>query len=303
MIPPHAVPAASVEDKRMTIAITGASGGLGRSVAERVLDHAEPSDVVLISRRPERLDDLAERGAEVRCADVDDPHALAGVETVLLLGTHALDREARVRRLGAGVSAVLASRARHIVYASLPTPLERGDLAAMDREQQESERLVSDSGRAWTILRSSLFAELQAGAIKTAVATGELRTNAGKGRVAYVSSDDCAAATAAVLAGAGREGRVYDITGPALVSAEELAEIASELADVPVRAVHVGDDALVRGLMASGLPEPTAHAVAAFGIATREGRLRQLSPAVEQLTGRPARPVRDVLIAAGTLAR
>lgn len=286
----------------MTIAVTGAAGGLGRRVAELLLDRVDPSDVALISRRAERLGDLAERGAVVRRADLDEPGALAGVDRVLLLDTHSIGREERLRRQAAAVSAAVSAGVGHIVYLSLPTPLENGDLVAMARERDDLERLVTNSGCAWTILRSTLFAELQAGAAKDAIASGELRTNAGAGRVAYVSREDCACAAAAVLAGAGGLGRIYDLTGPALVGAWELAATASELSGVPVRVVHVDDDALVAGLVASDLPEAMAQAVAAFGIATREGRLSQLSPAVAELTGRRPRSLRDVLALDGMLA-
>lgn len=47
----------------MTYAITGASGSLGRLTAQALLHRAEPGEVVLVTRSPERLADLAERGA------------------------------------------------------------------------------------------------------------------------------------------------------------------------------------------------------------------------------------------------
>ena len=36
----------------MTIALTGAAGHLGRLVAEQLFERTDPSDVVLITRRP-----------------------------------------------------------------------------------------------------------------------------------------------------------------------------------------------------------------------------------------------------------
>ena len=54
----------------MTVALTGASGHLGRSVAARL----DPADVVLLTRTPETLE---ARGAQVRRADFDEPDSLA----------------------------------------------------------------------------------------------------------------------------------------------------------------------------------------------------------------------------------
>ena len=51
----------------MVVAITGASGHLGRKTAELVLERLDPSDVVLLTRTPEALADLAGRGIFHRC--------------------------------------------------------------------------------------------------------------------------------------------------------------------------------------------------------------------------------------------
>ena len=73
----------------MSIVITGASGQLGRLSAELVLDRMPASEVILTTRRPEALSDLAERGARVRLADFDRPETLAeafaGGEILLLI--------------------------------------------------------------------------------------------------------------------------------------------------------------------------------------------------------------------------
>ncbi len=71
------------------IAVTGASGNLGRQVAELLLDRGEHP--VLLTRSPSSLDDLAARGADVRHGDFSDSKcmqdALAGVDRLLLIST------------------------------------------------------------------------------------------------------------------------------------------------------------------------------------------------------------------------
>jgi NAD(P)-dependent dehydrogenase (short-subunit alcohol dehydrogenase family) len=61
----------------MSIVITGASGQLARMTAGLVLNRMPASEVILTTRRPEALSDLAERGARVRQADFDRPETLA----------------------------------------------------------------------------------------------------------------------------------------------------------------------------------------------------------------------------------
>ena len=58
------------------IALTGASGQLGRATADELLQRRDPTDIVLVCRRPEGLDGYARLGVSVRRGDFDDPPSL-----------------------------------------------------------------------------------------------------------------------------------------------------------------------------------------------------------------------------------
>lgn len=59
------------------VAVTGATGNLGRLVIEHLLDReVSPSDIVAAVRSPEKAADLADRGVEVRKADYNEPETL-----------------------------------------------------------------------------------------------------------------------------------------------------------------------------------------------------------------------------------
>jgi len=58
--------------------------------------------------------------------------------------------------------------------------------------------------------------------------------------------------------------------------------------------VAVDDEEFIRGLAAAGMPEPAAHGVALFGRAIREDFIGEASGAVENLTGRQPRSLREV---------
>jgi NAD(P)H dehydrogenase (quinone) len=76
-----------------------------------------------------------------------------------------------------------------------------------------------------------------------------------------------------------------------------VAALASEITGRPVEPVAIDDEEATLGLMAVGLPADTAKAIASFGTAIREGVLEVLSTHVEDLTGRPPRSLREVLVA------
>ena len=283
----------------MKIIVTGASGQLGRLVAEELLERVSLDELVLTTRHPDALAHLAERGVTVRFADFDAPESLVsaftGGERMLLISTMSIGHRTRQHR--AAIEAAAAAGVQHVAYTSFPKPDPNHPVGAIATEHGETELILQGSGLAWTILRNATFAELQVQPGSLAIAGGRLYTNAGQGRLASVSRRDCARAAAAVLTGTGHEGRTYDVTGPEALTQRELAELLAEVSGRPVKLVPVGDRTLGWGLARAGAPKPVARSIVAFGKAVREGYYEIVDPAFAQLTGLEPRSLRDVLIA------
>jgi NAD(P)H dehydrogenase (quinone) len=284
----------------MRIVITGAAGQLGRLTTAAALERVAPSDLILVTRRPGELADLAERGATVRAGDFDDPGSLpaafAGGERLLLISTDALGR--RVEQHRAAIDAAVASGIRSIAYTSIVNPSDSNP-SAVAAEHRETEELIRASGLEWTFLRNAIYADLQVHDAAAAIASGKLLTNAGDGRTALVAREDCAAAAAAVITSDGHEGKAYDITGPEALSVDDLAAVFAELGDRPVEPVRLDDDAWVAAMVEhAGMPEPIARTYSTFGIATRCGFSAAVSSSLDELTGRAPQSLRAVLKAA-----
>ncbi len=280
--------------------ITGASGQLARRTAELVLDACEPDRLTLVTRAPEKLVHLAARGARVRFGDFSQPASLApgfaGAERMLLVS--ATDLERRTEQHREAIHAALGAGVSHVVYTSGLAP-EPPNPAAVAPSHYATEKALAESGIAWTMLRNSLYAEYQAAEAERAIATGKLVHNRGDGGVAYVSREDCARAAAAVLLGGGHERAVYDVTGPEVFAAADLARLYGELGGCGVENVSLEDAGFVATLVGEGTGDDHlrygAELVASFGRAIREGYMASCTDAVETLTGRPARRLRDVL--------
>jgi NAD(P)H dehydrogenase (quinone) len=128
-----------------------------------------------------------------------------------------------------------------------------------------------------------------------AVQTGQLfSATAGAGR-SYVTREDCARAAAAVLASPPSGRRIFDVTGPAAVTQDEVAALAGELSGRKIQHVELSPDDLRRGLVAAGLPPFLADALVAFDVAAARGYHAVVAPTVVQLTGRAPASVRDFL--------
>ena len=276
----------------MTIAITGASGQLGRLVADQLLTTVDPAEVVLLTRDPAKLADYAERGADVRAADFSKPdelvEAFAGVERVLLISTDAVG--ARVEGHLAAIDAAVKAGVRHMAYTSVSGPTADNP-AGVVADHAATEDALRESGLAWTMLRNNLYADMQVDSVAQAAATGQLVTNTGDGGAAYVTRADCAAVAAGVLTGEGHEGKAYDVTGPHAYTAADLAELATQKSGKPVEVVQVDDEAYTAGLVSAGLPDFIAPLLTSFGTATRLGKLATVTDIVEQVGGRKPTPL------------
>lgn len=280
----------------MTIAITGASGQLGRLVADELLARVSPEEVVLLTRSPEGLSEYAERGASVRAADFGKPETLAaafeGVTKMLLISTDAVG--ARVEGHLAAIDAAVKAGVTHIAYTSVPDP-DAKNPAAVAPDHFATETAMRESGVAWTMLRNNLYSDMQVDSVGQAAASGTVFTNVGDGGAAYVTRADCAAVAAGVLAGEGHENQEYDVTGPAAVTAQDLADLASAKSGTEVSVTNVGDDDYAAGLISAGVPEFVVPMLVSFGTAIRQGKLANVTDVVKTIGGRTPTPLSALL--------
>jgi NAD(P)H dehydrogenase (quinone) len=283
-----------------TLLITGASGHLGRRVAELLLK-AGQHRVVLATRTPAKLADLAARGAVVRAADFDDPASLAtaftGVDRLLLVSTDHLDQPGRrLTQHRAAITAAAAAGVRHLVYTSLLNAVP-DSVMSLAPDHAQTEQALAASPLTWTVLRNNLYADNLLPGLGFAVATGQLHTASGTGAISYLTREDCARAAAAALASTETANRTLDLTGPAALTAADIAALTTQITGRTVTHVPVPADGLRAGLTQAGLPAGLVEALVTFDLAAARGELHTVSPAFTQLTGRAPTPVAIFLAA------
>ena len=210
------------------IAVTGATGALGRRVARRLADRGIEQRLVV--RDPSRAPALP--GAHVVAApaygNADAMRsALTGVGTVLLVS--ASESADRVAQHLTAVDAAVAAGVDRIVYVSF---LAAGPAATftLARHHFATEERIRSHGVAFTFLRDSLYADVFPYFVG---ADGVIRGPAGDGRIAPVARDDIADAAVTVLCG-DHTGHTYDLTGPTAVTVHEIAAQLAAAAGVPV---------------------------------------------------------------------
>ena len=278
----------------MSIVVTGATGHLGRSVVESLLERGvAPETITATGRSIEKIADLAGRGVRVERAGFTDPASLdaafAGADKLLLVSSSTPGQRLAEHRNA--VDAAVRAGVTHLVYTSAPKAGTTTMLLA--DEHRATEEALAASGLTTTILRNGWYVENYTGQVDTFREHGMVGAG-GEGRVSVALRREYGEAAAAVLTGTGHEGKVYELGGEAVTLTQVAAEISQALGvdiaytDVPVETL--------RGILeGAGLPAPAAEVFADVDRAISAGEL-QVDPAdLTALLGRPATPARDAV--------
>ncbi|MFF0528544.1 NAD(P)H-binding protein [Nocardia amikacinitolerans] len=280
----------------MTVAVTGASGQLGRLVVEE-LSRAGVSPVAIV-RDPSKVADLADRGVDVREADYGDAaaldRALAGVDRLLLISGNELGQ--RIAQHTNVIRAAERTGVRLLAYTSIPRATENPLILA--QEHRGTEAVLAESTVPHVLLRNSWYWESYVSGLAHAVESGVLHGAAGAGRVAGATRADYAAAAAHVLITDGHEGRVYELGGDERLTYDELAQVISQVAGKPVRYENLAEADYAAVLERAGLCPEFAKAVADADTGVAAGILDVASGDLQKLLGRPSTPVAEVFRAA-----
>lgn len=281
----------------MSYVITGATGHLGRLVAEDLLRRGVPAgDITATGRDITKVKDLADRGVRVLVIDYDDPASLdaafRGADRILLISASEPGRRAQQHENA--IDAAARAGAGLLAYTSIANA--GTTTMRLATEHQATEVALHASGLNYTLLRNSWYVENYTAQIPAILQRGSLAGSAGDGRVSAATRADYAAAAAAVLAGEGRD-RSYELGGD---EAFTLAELAAEIGAQarPVSYLDLSEDEYARLLAGAGLPEAAAATMADADRGLARGDLFVDSGDLSQLIGRPTTTLREAVAAA-----
>lgn len=282
--------------KDQVLLVTGASGQFGRAAVEELLAKGA-TKVIAGTRDPAKLADLAARGVEVRRVDFDDDEAsltsaFSGIDRALIVSTDAIGQ--RLRQQTAAVAAAKAAGVGHIIYTSAPAARPDADAGIVIQEHFWTEVAIAQSGLGFTILRDHMYAENNLMNASQVIATGQLFGLIGdRGTVFVTRADSARTAAGALLTAQGNT--IEEVTGPAPVTNSERAALYAELTGKPVQSVELTREQLQAGMVAAGLPELFAHALAAFQVDAVLGFHGVVTDVVERYSGRRPQSFADFL--------
>ncbi|WP_405078636.1 SDR family oxidoreductase [Pectobacterium carotovorum] len=277
------------------IAITGASGQLGRLVIKQLLEKVPANDIVALVRDVNKVADLSAKGVQVKAADYNQPEALAsalqGVDKVLLISSSEVGQRAVQHRNV--IDAAVKAGVKLVAYTSL-LHADKSPLA-LAAEHQQTEALLKASGLPHVLLRNGWYTENYAASIPAALEHGVFIGSAGEGKITSATREDFAAAAVAVLTQEGQAGKVYELAGDEPYTLAELAAEVSKQSGKNIGYQNLSEAEFAAALVSAGLPDVFAQIIADSDTGASKGGLFDDGKQLSRLIGRPTTPLSAVV--------
>lgn len=253
--------------------ITGGTGKTGRRVATRLTQLIHPIRIGSRSGQPrfEWHDEATWQPA------------LEGCDSAYLAYSPDLAFPGAAELVGRFAATAVATGANRIVLLS-----GRGERGA-----QHAEQLVIDSGAQWTVVRCAFFAQnFSEGPWVDSIRGGRLELP-GDTAEPILDTDDIADVVAVSLTEQGHVGRLYELTGPRLLTFADAIEVINEATGRHVDFEEVTGPEFAVGLHEAGMTLADAEGLAELFSEVLNGHNAYLSDGVRQALGREPRDFGD----------
>ncbi|MBP2329463.1 uncharacterized protein YbjT (DUF2867 family) [Kibdelosporangium banguiense] len=253
--------------------VIGGTGKTGRRVVERLTALGHPVRIGALDSEPAFLWEDARTWQAV----------LDGVDRVYI--THPnITLPGAAQQVEAFSQAAVAAGVQRLVLLS-----GRGDALAAALEEG-----VKNSGADWTIVRPSWFSQnFSEGFFLQAVPAGEIALPLPEAREAFIDVDDIADVVVAALTDDRLTGRIYELSGPRLLSFTDVAEELSKATSREITYTPLTVEQFPVTLRESGFPDDFADAFAHGFTDSMDGHNAHLVHGVEEALGRKPKDFSD----------
>lgn len=268
------------------ILITGATGKTGGELA-RQLTGADVAFSAIVRNR-DKAGDLLDMDADVVYGDLSDREfltaAMAGIEKAVLIMPN-VENQLEVEKQFVDVA--VECGVQHIVYQSSLESVP-GSTNPITSIHVATEEYIKASGLAWTMIRPGFFMQTFAASAPRIKESGNIVLPLGNATLCATDLRDVAAIMVKVLTEAGHENKSYDITGPELITMEEIAARFSSVLGREYKYMDLPLEAFKGALQKAGFNEWRVDAVACELNSIANGSLDHTTDTVKELLGREA---------------
>jgi len=267
------------------VLVTGATGNVGRHVAERLRLIGVP--FVAGGTDAGRLQQVLGAGVATRHLDLSDPRTYR--DAVRGLGGLFLLRPPPIANVSATLNVLideaLAAGVEHVTFLSVD---------GADRQRWVPHHAVEAHlrrrGASATILRPGFFAQNLGDAYAADIRDhDEIHVPAGRGRVSFVDVRDVGELAASTFVDASLRGQAWTLTGPAAVDFDEVAAVLTTALGRPIRYRPASVPGYALHLRRRRLPWMQVMVQTVLHVGLRYGNASHVDPALGRLLGRPPR--------------
>lgn len=263
------------------ILVTGATGAIGNELCRRLVQSQIPARAMC--RKEEQLIEFQQLGLEAVIGDFDKPEslmrAMQGCDQLFLL-TAAPNQLTHYK---AGIDAALATAVKQIVKISAADANLNSDVL-WARENALGDHYLRSKDIGWTILKPTGFMQNFLAA-KQGINTGFLPSINPTGSVSYIDIRDVVRVAVAVSTGENHVGAMYFITGPEVLSYQDVAEKLTKALGHEVTNCAVSANDMRQRLEAAGLEDWRIDSVIAQE-EVKNGFSVDVTGEVKRLTGK-----------------
>lgn len=264
------------------VLVLGATGKTGRRIVSSLKDRGVP--VRLGSRSASPAFDWNDSATWDEC--------LEGVTRVYINYAPDLAMPGAADAISELVRRARAANLKHLVLLS-----GRGE-----EEAQACEAIVQSSGVDWTIVRASWFNQnFSEGAFADMVQAGQIILPEVGTPEPFVDIDDIAEVVVVALTQPGHAGELYEVTGPQMLTLNNIAEELSKATGRVIEYIPVPHDAFVQGIAESGAPQDVVWMLDYLFATVLDGRNAYLTDGIQRALGREPKSFADYAMSvAGT---
>ncbi|MFT3828004.1 MAG: NAD(P)H-binding protein [Chitinophagaceae bacterium] len=159
-----------------------------------------------------------------------------------------------------------------------------------EEEAQQCEEVVIQAGVDWTIVRCSWFSQnFSESFLLEPVLAGEVILPVGNVGEPFIDAEDIADAVTAALTERGHAGRIYELTGPRLVTFQQAVEEIAKATGRDIEFASVSAATFAGALRNQQVPEDDIAFINYLFTEVLDGRNEKLTDGVQEALHRPAK--------------
>ena len=258
------------------ILVIGARGKTGSLVYKGLLKHLPKEKVKAASRSASTV------------FDWNDPStwepALRGISHIYVTYYPDLAVETSAAHITELCNLALAMHVKHITLLS-----GRGEPAA-----QACESILMNSGLNWNVVRASWFNQnFSDGFFKAFIDAGHIALPVKNVKEPFIDVGDIADVAIETLINSTNQNQLFEVTGPELLSFEDIAMHFSEVLSRRIEFNTVSQDDFNKMMLNEEVPEEVLGLLNFLFTEVLDGRNEYITNDVEKVLGRPAKPFRE----------